>query len=754
MSDSKINRRKAWRDSATLTDASQHGLREDEYNSILAKLGRDLNLLEMGICSALYSEHCSYKSTKKHLRNLPTSGPRVLQGPGENAGIIDIGDGLAVAFKVESHNHPTFIEPFQGAATGVGGILRDVFTMGARPIAVMNALRFGEPTNERTPYLLSRSILGIGTYGNSVGIPTLGGELFFHKSYNGNCLINAFALGLVESDKIFRGFASGVGNSILYLGSKTGRDGIHGATMASESFDEGSEEKRPTVQVGDPFQEKLLLEACLELMKTGAVVGIQDMGAAGLTSSCYEMAERAGTGVKIHLDKVPQREEGMNPYELMLSESQERMLLVIEKGREAEVIDVISHWELDAIQIGEVTDGGKVELFWEGELVSDLPVEVVTSLVPEYDWPEAEPADFQERNKQIVDKIPEAKDLNSTWLTLLSSENLSSRRPVYNQYDSTVRSNTVVHPGGDAGLIRIKESAKNGGPQKGVALTIDCNSRYCGTNPKEGAKLSVIEAYRNISAVGALPVGISDCLNFGSPENPEGMWQIAEAIRGLGEAAGALDAPIVSGNVSLYNQTFDDPILPTPMVSMIGLIEDASKALPAHFQADGDLVFLIGETDPQQLGSSEYAAAISDIETGQLPQVNYQTEINYGNFIREAAEKSLLKSAHDVSSGGLAIAFSECCFSPYNSCGASLTLDNKEGRADGILFSESGPRYIISCSTTNEDDLKALAEKHSINISGSGAVGGQVVSIEGLAEISVKAGYAKWKEGLNSLLVR
>ncbi|MCL4149389.1 UNVERIFIED_CONTAM: hypothetical protein GTU68_000858, partial [Idotea baltica] len=535
----------SWLEDATLEQALESGLKKEEYENILNLLGRNINYVELGICASLYSEHCSYKSTKIHLSKLPVDGPQVIEGPGENAGVVDIGDNQAVAFKVESHNHPTFIEPFQGAATGVGGILRDVFTMGARPLALMNSLRFGEVDNKRTPYLLSGAVSGIGTYGNCMGIPTVGGELFFHKAYNGNCLVNAFALGLVEHDKIFLGTASGIGNSIIYVGSKTGRDGIHGATMASDTFDDDSEAKRPTVQVGDPFQEKLLLEACLDTMQTGAVVGIQDMGAAGMTSSTYEMAERGETGVKIDLDLVPQREEGMNPYEIMLSESQERMIVVVEKGRENEVFEIFKHWELDAVKIGEVTEGENVDLYWEKELISSIPVKVLTSSVPKYDWPQSEPQYYQENLNFDLSTISEPSNLKETWINLLSSENLCSRKDVFNQYDSTVRSNTVVHPGGDAAVIRTEKKT-----EKGVSLTLDCNSRYCLIDPEKGAELAVIEAYRNITATGGKPLAVSDCLNFGSPEKPEGMWQIANGIKGIGTACKNLATPIVSGNVS------------------------------------------------------------------------------------------------------------------------------------------------------------------------------------------------------------
>lgn len=740
---------KNWSDTATLEDALSHGLTEEEFKHLVELLGRSLNMVEVGVCSALYSEHCSYKSTKVHLKNLPTTGARVIQGPGENAGVIDIGDGDAVVFKVESHNHPTFIEPYQGAATGVGGILRDVFTMGARPLALMNALRFGSPDNARTPYLLSRAVLGIGGYGNCMGIPTVGGELFFHESYNGNCLVNAFALGLVKRDKIFLGRAAGVGNAIIYLGSKTGRDGIHGATMASEAFDDNSEEKRPTVQVGDPFTEKLLLEACLEVMQSGAVVGIQDMGAAGMTSSTYEMADRAGTGVRIHLDRVPQREEHMNPYEIMLSESQERMLLVVEKQRVSEVLEICHRWELDAVQIGEVISGKNVELYWHEELVSSLEASLLTSSVPQYRWPEKAPVDFEQRSTFDITSIPEAPDLSKTWLSMLGSVNLGSRFPVFHQYDSTVRSNTVVHPGGDAAVIRVKSEI--GGTEKGIAMTLDCNSRYCGIDPRQGAALSLAEACRNIAAVGALPIGISDNLNFGSPERPEGMWQIAEAVRGLSEAARAFEVPIVSGNVSLYNETKGKAILPTPLLAVVGLIDDSSKCIGVHFQNDGDTILLLGRTVANELGGSEYMAHYAGVEKGALPSLNYDLEIRTANLVRTLVAREMLKSCHDLSTGGLAIALAECCFGTYGKRGAAFELKGASGRKDGLLFAETGARYLVSCAPNQEKKIADLARELGVEVTGIGTTGGKSIEIKGLAKIGVEEAYDVWANALRPL---
>lgn len=738
---------KKWSDKASLEDALGHGLTEKEFQSIRSILDRDINVVELGICAALYSEHCSYKSTKVHLRTLPTEGERVIQGPGENAGVVDIGDGQAVAFKVESHNHPTFIEPYQGAATGVGGILRDVFTMGARPLALMNSLRFGARDNPRTKYLLSRAVSGIGGYGNCMGIPTVGGELLFHEAYNGNCLVNAFALGLVDHDKIFLGRASGIGNVILYVGSKTGRDGIHGATMASEEFGDNSEEKRPTVQVGDPFQEKLLLEACLEVMHTGAVVGIQDMGAAGMTSSTYEMADRAGTGVRVHLDRVPQREAGMTPYDIMLSESQERMLMVVEAARVAEVIAICHRWELDAVAIGEVVDGVNVDLMWHGELVSSMPVAVLTSSVPQYRWAEERPADADQRTAFDATSIPEPSDLSAVWLDLLGSPNLCSRRPIYEQYDSTVRSNTVIHPGGDAAVIRIK--AKSRGKEKGVAMTLDCNSRYCSIDPRQGTALSLAEACRNISAVGAMPIGISDCLNFGSPEKPEGMWQIAESIRGLGEAARAFGVPVVSGNVSLYNETKGKGILPTPLLAVVGLIDDASKCVAAQFVHTGDVVLVLGATNGVELGGSEYLATYAGVERGALPTLNYDLEIATAQLMRELIAAKLLRSCHDLSSGGLAIALAEACFGVESNFGVSVEIEEYTGSFAGLLFAETGARFLISCDPKNEKKVRARAADAGIPVTAAGLVGGDVIAVDGVASIEVSRAARVWRNGLD-----
>jgi len=734
---------------ATLDDATQHGLKKAEFEAITAALGRAVNIVELGICSALFSEHCSYKSTKVHLRTLPTKGERVLVGPGENACVVDIGDNEAVVFKVESHNHPSFIEPYQGAATGVGGILRDVFTMGARPIALLNSLRFGDPSLAKSKYLLRRAVNGIGFYGNCMGIPTVGGELSFHPSFNGNCLVNAFALGVVKHDEVFLGTAAGIGNVVLYVGSKTGRDGIHGASMSSESFDDNSEAKRPTVQVGDPFQEKLLLEACLEAFKSGYVVGVQDMGAAGLTSSSFEMADRGNNGVRLHLDRVPQREVGMNPYEIMLSESQERMLFIVKAGHEDKLIDIFKHWELDAVAIGEVIEGENVELLWHGELVSQIPAKLLTSAVPEYSWPMSPPQDASLNAPIELSNVPEPRDLASTWQKLLSSPNNCSRHAVYNQYDSTVRADTVIHPGSDAGVVRLKSSRAS---QKGVAISLDCNSRFCAIDAHAGTALSLAESCRNIAATGATPIGISDCLNMPSPENPETMWQIAHSIKGLGEAARAFNIPVVSGNVSLYNQTHGQGIQPTPLLALVGLLDDVSCAIPSQFQSDGDTIFLIGETKADDLGGSAYLAEIHGIERGKLPSLDYALEQKTCDTIRSLAGKKLLRSCHDLSQGGLAVALAEACFNDYTAPrGATLTLRERVTRGDVALFAESGARFIISCAPDKADAVRSLVTAAGLTISGEGRVGGASITVEGVASVSVTEAFQSWFGGLDEI---
>ena len=571
---------------------AQHGLTPDEYRRVVEILGREPNYTELGIFSVMWSEHCSYKSSRVHLRKFPTTGPRVVQGPGENAGVIDIGDGWVAAFKMESHNHPSFIEPYQGAATGVGGILRDIFTMGARPIACLDSLRFGELTAPRMKYLVDGVVRGISGYGNCIGIPTVGGETSFHSSYNGNILVNVFALGVARAEKIFKGTASGVGNPVIYVGSKTGRDGIHGATMASAEFDEASEEKRPTVQVGDPFTEKLLLEACLEIMDTDAIVGIQDMGAAGLTSSSFEMAGRAGTGIRMHLDRVPIRESGMTPYEIMLSESQERMLIVAKAGREAEVVRVFDKWDLNAAVVGEVTDDGFVRLLWHGEEAATIPVEPISTEAPVYERPMARPSYLDGIGATVDRQRVDDGDETQTLLQLIASPNLCSKHWIFEQYDTTVRTNTIAAPEQrDAAVVRVK------GTGRALAITSDVNPVYCYLDPYEGGKQAVAEAARNIAASGGRPVAITDCLNFGSPERPEIMWQFAECIRGISDACLALETPVVSGNVSFYNETEGRGIHPTPSVGMVGILEEETAGRGLAFpEANLDVILLGGDS--------------------------------------------------------------------------------------------------------------------------------------------------------------
>src|SRR5437763_2284418 len=582
-----------------------HGLSQDEYARIHKALARDPNLVELGIFSAMWSEHCSYKSSRRFLRHLPTKGARVLQGPGENAGVIDVGGGLAVAFKMESHNHPSYIEPYQGAATGVGGILRDVFTMGARPIASMNALRFGHPSHPKTARLLEGVVAGIAGYGNCIGVPTVAGEIAFDSSFNGNCLVNAFTIGLLKSNRIFRGTASGVGNPVIYIGARTGRDGIHGATMASAEFDEESESKRPTVQVGDPFMEKLLLEACLELFKTDCLVGIQDMGAAGLTSSSVEMASRAGSGLELDVDTVPRRESGMTPYEAMLSESQERMLLVAKKGREKEVFDICDKWDLAHALVGRVTDTGKLVVKSGGAVVAELPIAPLTDDAPQYDRPRKRP-EWQDAVQQLeLSIIPDVQDSKSALLQILQSPSVGSKEWVYRQYDHMVRLGTAVRPGdGDAAVVRF-----TGQREGGVALSVDCNSRWCYLEPRLGAAHAVAEAARNVSCVGGEPLAITDCLNFGNPERPEILWQFEQACLGIADACTALGTPVVSGNVSLYNETEGKGIFPTPTIAMVGLVEECAKNAGSTFLGAGERVALIGPLCGARgghLGGSEY----------------------------------------------------------------------------------------------------------------------------------------------------
>jgi phosphoribosylformylglycinamidine synthase len=725
-------------------------LTTEEYAKAVQILGREPNIVELGLFSAMWSEHCSYKSSRRHLRGFPVDGPQVIQGPGENAGVVDIGDGYAVVFKMESHNHPSFIEPYQGAATGVGGILRDVFTMGARPVANLDALWFGAPDHPRTRYLVDGVVAGIAGYGNCIGVPTVGGQLTFHKSYNGNCLVNAFNLGIVRADKIFLGRAEGRDNPVMYVGSKTGRDGIHGATMASAEFTDESEKKRPTVQVGDPFTEKLLLEACLELFKTDYVVGIQDMGAAGMTSSSFEMAGRTGAGVTIDLARVPRREEGMNPYEIMLSESQERMLLVCRQGVEEKVREIFHKWGLSAEVVGKVTDDGMVRLYDEGAEVAVVPAAPLSEEAPVYDRPHAEDPRMVEIRRFDPSDLPEPGDYAATLATLLASPNLCSREWVWRQYDHMVRTDTVELPGSDAGVVRVKET------DKGVAMSVDCNSRYCFLDPYEGGKQAVAEATRNVAASGATPLAITDCLNFGNPERPEVMRQFVDAIRGMSEACLALNAPVVSGNVSFYNQTGDVAVNPTPSVGAVGLLPDVSKKVARYVAAVGERILLLGDTYAE-LGGSEYLAVIHGIERGVPPKVDLDKEARLQKLMVALADERLVVAMHDLSDGGLAVGLVECLFnhrSPFRP-GFAVACDTAL-RTDHFLFSESQSRAIVAVSAEKEREALDRAAAAGVPATAIGSVTDGAIRIEvnGVVVVETDHGALRrpWEEALPRMM--
>ncbi|CAA7614127.1 phosphoribosylformylglycinamidine synthase subunit PurL [Magnetospirillum sp. UT-4] len=700
---------------------AQHGIKPDEYQRILEIMGREPNLTELGIFSVMWSEHCSYKSSKKWLKTLPTTAPWVICGPGENAGIIDIGDNQAIVFKMESHNHPSFIEPYQGAATGVGGILRDVFTMGARPIANMNALRFGDPSNPKTRHLVAGVVAGIGGYGNCVGVPTVGGETNFHKSYNGNILVNAMTVGLADKDNIFYSAAAGVGNPVVYFGSKTGRDGIHGATMASAEFDEKSEEKRPTVQVGDPFTEKLLIEACLELMATDAIVAIQDMGAAGLTSSSFEMASKGGLGIEMDLDSVPMREEGMTAYEIMLSESQERMLMILKPGKEDVARAIMDKWELDFAVIGVLTDTGRMVLKRHGQVVADLPIDPLAQASPEYDRPWVAPA---KPPVVLAEDVPAQCPIEAL-KTLLACPDLASKRWIYQQYDHMVMGDTVQRPGGDAAVVRIH------GTPKAVAITTDCTPRYCQADPHEGGRQAVAEAYRNLSATGAVPLAVTDNLNFGNPEKPEIMGQIVEAIRGMGEACRDLDFPVVSGNVSLYNETQGTAIQPTPAIGAVGLLDDVSRHTTIAFKDAGNAIVLLGETKGW-LGASLYLREICHREDGAPPPVALHRERRKGELVRQLIQDGLVSACHDVSDGGILVAVAEMAMASEGLIGAALDHPSTLP-LHAWCFGEDQGRYILE---VRQDDLVSVleeAQEHDVGARVIGTTGGHVISIGGRA---------------------
>ena len=669
---------------------ASHGFTPEEYERVLHALGREPNLTELGIFSVMWSEHCSYKSSRVHLKKLPTTGPQVICGPGENAGVIDIGDGQAAIFKMESHNHPSYIEPYQGAATGVGGILRDVFTMGARPVANLNALRFGSPDHPRTRHLIAGVVHGIGGYGNCVGVPTVGGEVNFHPAYDGNILVNAMTVGVADTDRIFYSAASGIGNPIVYVGSKTGRDGIHGATMASAEFDEDNDEKRPTVQVGDPFTEKLLIEACLELMASDAIVAIQDMGAAGLTSSSVEMASKGGVGIRLDMDAVPQRETGMTPYEMMLSESQERMLMVLKPGREHFAEAIFRKWELDFAVIGTVTDTSRMELVWQGETVCDIPLGPLADEAPLYERPYLTREQYAAwADVAPLGAVPESTDIGADLLKLMASPDIASRRWIWEQYDHMVGGDTVQRPGGDAAVVRVH------GTRKGLAMTTDCTPRYCYADPYEGGKQAIAEAYRNLCAVGATPLAVTNCLNFASPQRPEIMAQIVHALDGMGEACRALDFPIVSGNVSLYNESratgTGTAILPTPAIGGVGLMADWEKSATIGFKAAGEAIYLVGKR-AGHLGQSLWLREVHGREDGTPPIVDLDAERRTGEAVRELIADGVATAVHDVSDGGLLVTLAEMALAG----GIGVVLDAGIADDAAAAFGEDQGCYVVT----------------------------------------------------------
>ncbi|MBO45155.1 MAG: phosphoribosylformylglycinamidine synthase II [Rhodospirillaceae bacterium] len=702
---------------------AEHGFTKDEYKTVLAIMGRVPSFTELGIFSVMWSEHCSYKSSKKWLKTLPTDGPQVIQGPGENAGVVDIGDGKAAIFKIESHNHPSFIEPYQGAATGVGGILRDVFTMGARPVANLNALRFGSPNHPKTRHLISGVVGGIGGYGNCIGVPTIGGEVNFHPAYNGNILVNAMTVGLADTDKIFYSAAAGNGNAVVYVGSKTGRDGIHGATMASAEFSDDSEEKRPTVQVGDPFTEKLLLEACLELMATDAIVAIQDMGAAGLTSSSVEMASKGGVGVELDLDLVPARETAMTAYELMLSESQERMLMVLKPNSEKMAQAIFDKWELDFAIIGKITDTGNLVLKMHGEIMADIPVDPLVENAPEYDRPwEKTP----EAPKIQARELSPPENLEDVLLELISTPDSASKRWIWEQYDHMVMADTVAGPGGDSAVVRVH------GTNRGLAVTTDCTPRYCAAAPETGGRQAAAEAWRNLTAVGAKPLALTNNLNFGNPERPVIMGQVVGCIAGISDAGRVLDFPVVSGNVSLYNETNGEAILPTPVIGGVGLIDNLDRTANCAFKAEGDTIILIGDTTGW-LGASLYLREVEGREVGAPPPVDLTTERKNGDFVRYLISDGQIDTCHDISDGGLLLALAEMAIA--GEIGANIKSPEIDIPLFAWAFGEDQARYVI----TSKQSEAILGSAKSVGISAAviGTVGGSALTLGDSISISV-----------------
>ncbi len=728
----------------TIETAREHGLTDDEYARLVDALGRTPTIEELGVAAVIWSEHCSYKSSRVHLKKLPTTHERVVQGPGENAGAVSIGEGLAVVFKIESHNHPSYIEPYQGAATGVGGILRDVFAMGARPIASLDSIRFGSLDHPRTRYLARGVVAGIGGYGNSIGVPTVGGELVFDPGYDLNCLVNAFTLGVVEESRLMRARATGVGNLVMLFGSRTGRDGIHGASLlASAEFDASSEEKRPTVQVGDPFLEKLLLEATLEIQAADLALAVQDLGAAGITSSGIEMAHRGGLGIELDLDRVPLREPGMSAYEIMLSESQERMLLVAKPEKAEAIRKICDRWDLESAVIGKLTDDRLLRVRHRGEQVICMPIDLLAD-PPALVRPSAEPpetgGDFDLRD------IPEPRDYGQVLRELVASPNLCSRRWVYQQYDHYVGAATVLHPGADAAVVRVLGTDLN------VAMTVDCNARYCALDPYIGACIAVCEAARNLVATGAAPLAISDCLNFGSPERPDVMWQFEQAIAGIRDACNAFDIPVVSGNVSFYNETEGKAIPPTPTIAMVGLLRTKQPVTP-WFKGEGDVIVLLGRTR-EELSGSEYAAVVHGNTRGSPPWVDLGAERQLHKVVLEAATREILRSAHDLSEGGLAIALAECCMLAPDGLpifGARVRVDESV-RADAFLFGESQARMLVSVRREHLATLRDLAGEAGVALAQLGEVGGGMLEFEGLLSIPVVELREAWDSALAKLL--
>ncbi|MDE3154085.1 MAG: phosphoribosylformylglycinamidine synthase subunit PurL [Acidobacteriota bacterium] len=740
-------------DQATL---ERHGLSPEEYGRICEMLGREPNLTELGMFSVMWSEHCSYKSSRVHLRTLPTGGPQVLQGPGENAGAIDIGDGLAAVFKIESHNHPSFIEPYQGAATGVGGIIRDIFTMGARPVALLNSLRFGPLTAPLARRIMEGVVAGIGGYGNSIGIPTVGGEIAFEPTYAGNPLVNVFCLGIARHEEIVKGIATGVGNPVYYVGAKTGRDGIHGATMASAEFDDKSAEKRPAVQVGDPFMEKLLLEACLEVMKSDALVGIQDMGAAGLTCSTSEMGSRGSAGIDIDVSRVPQRETGMTPYEIMLSESQERMLLVAKRGREAEVERIFEKWDLHAERIGEVTDDGLLRVRDHGTVVAEIPDRALTDEAPVYHRPMERPRYLDEVQTLDPSALPAGPAPGEVLLALLGSPAIASKQWVYRQYDHLVRADTLVLPGMGAGVIRVK------GTSRALAMSVDGNGRYGYLDPYQGAVLAVAEAARNVACAGARPLGATNCLNFGNPERPAIMWQFARAVEGIGAACRALDVPITGGNVSLYNETDGQAIYPTPVIGVVGVLAQADRVLGRAFRAGGDAIVLLGE-GRGEIGGSEYLKTVHGLVRGLPPALDLGRERALQDLLVALAADRLVQSAHDCSDGGLAVAVAECAFG--TSLGAEIAVPEVAlpGAAPALacaaaLFGESASRVVLSVAPASVSAVLARAAAAGVPSRVIGRTGGDrlrmAVGAETILDVALAEAERVWQTALDACFAR